>query len=55
MVKGIQNNPAFLQKGQTSPLLRQKLPSAYGSILPKGQTAPISGCGEFLPGDRKGV
>lgn len=40
MVKGIQNNPAFLQKGQTFPLLRQKLPSAYGSILPKGQTAP---------------
>ena len=42
MVKGIQNNPAFLQKGQTSPLLRQKLPSAYGSILPKGQTAPCA-------------
>lgn len=51
MVKGIQNNPAFLQKGQTSPLLRQKLPSAYGSILPKGRLPPGRGCFECVAAD----
>ena len=51
MVKGIQNNPAFLQKGQTSPLLRQKLPSAYGSICQKGRLPPGRGCFECVAAD----
>ena len=51
MVKGIQNNPAFLQKGQTSPLLRQKCRQHMVQFCQKGRLPPGRSCFECVAAD----